>query len=132
MSGYYGCSMCYTEGVYISSTKTGKSGKKKGKVAYPKLSELRTHNSMLVDGTIAENFAKNNKKSFFRGVSGPTQLFKLPGMMFPISVTFDTMHSIDLGVLKMILECWLGHNDRFKAFNLDPEQISMVSLIWKR
>jgi len=83
---------------------------------------------MLIDGNIAQNNLKVKKKSYFRGVSGTSELFKFQGMLFPMSITFDTMHSIDLGVLKMLLECWFGSRDKFKAFRIDPAQISLISL----
>lgn len=114
-SGFFGCDQCDTKGVYNE------------KVHFPEKGNERTPNSLLLDQSIAERMLSLNKKKSFRGVKGKSILCSLKGLTFPFSNTIDPMHTCDLGVQKMMLECWMGKNKNFKTFKLKKKIVSEIN-----
>lgn len=98
-SGYFSCPLCLHSGKNVM-------GKKKSYVRYIKennSSEMRNHKNFLVSAKLAKN-----TKRVIDGINGVTCMLYFENFDVVNSFNTDYMHGAFLGVMKHILDIWLG------------------------
>lgn len=102
-TGKYGCSYCYEPGVPVRSVSKGSTIRYHKQTTIPL---LRSHNETLLLSQRLLN--ENGNKDDINGVKGQSVLFLFDHIDVINSVPTDYMHNVLLGVMKHLMEIWLG------------------------
>lgn len=113
-NGFYGCGICLSRGSRVKTSERGSM------TAYPfdtsseanlGHSKFRTHAETMMHAKCAE---ERNTTEF--GVEGYTALSCIPEFDIISSMTVDFMHCVLLGVQKMLLNLWIGSQNKQKPY----------------
>lgn len=105
-TGHYGCSYCYHPGLPILNN-AGKTTTRFVKQA--SASQLRMHEEtvLLAQRVSAKDFGEEEKDSN-KGVKGHSAMLMFDNIDIINSFPIDYMHGIPLGIMKNLMEIWLG------------------------
>lgn len=106
-TGKNGCSYCHHPGVPIKNLSKRTTIRYTKQITPP---QLRTHDEtiMISQRISAENFSESGEKDSLKGIKGQSALFLFDYINIIDSVPTDYMHGVLLGVMKHLLEIWLG------------------------
>lgn len=117
--GFFGCPCCEQRGTSVKNLKTGQSYVRFLKQSEP--SPLRSHAGIL---QICDEIIKKGNVIDIKGIKGVSPMIAFKDFDLSAGFVVDWMHSTALGVMKLLLDIWLGkrklfyeedENYRFKA-----------------
>lgn len=126
-NGFHGCPYCLTPGETVKTSERGHTH------AYPFNKnephghhEIRTQESMVEHGTIAEKSKQDGKAVNKYGVKGLSWFHFLPKFDIVRGVAVDYMHCMMLGIVKMLLSLWFDKSYKSEHFNIS-DKINIVN-----
>lgn len=117
-NGFFGCSTCTIEG---ESRKTKKGGSKR---VFPfEMSAAGPGQGNIAASRSHEDTIAKSKEAFETGksvcgVKNPSWLITCPGFNIIRGVTVDYMHTVCLGVMKLLLTLWTGTEHKGKPYSV--------------
>ncbi len=100
-NGAHGCSWCETEGKRIPN------GEGPGVQTYPYTTNFKNRTNKRVNKRHALK-AEEEKGTPHKGVKGRSPFFFLPHFEIVEGCVFDSMHAVDLGVMRQLASLWFS------------------------